>query len=128
VLTTSEASIAALAKRSVMTVADYLEIDTSVRQSSLDFPDTYGYDRADRLIAICKQLDGTDYINAIGGQHLYDKQYFAQQGLQLHFLDSPAITYAQFNNEFVPNLSIIDVLMFNSKTQIKAWLADFKLR
>ena len=35
------------------------------------------------------------------------------------------IVYPQFNNEFVPNLSIIDVMMFNSPEEIKKMLGDY---
>ena len=37
------------------------------------------------------------------------------------------IKYKQFNNEFVPNLSIIDVLMFNDKAKVKDFLEKYEL-
>ncbi len=37
------------------------------------------------------------------------------------------IKYKQFNNEFVPWLSIIDVMMFNSKEQIQEYLNKYTL-
>ena len=50
---------------------------------------------------------------------LYDKEVFSQNDINLSFLKTHEISYKQFNNEFVPNLSIIDILMFNDKEQIK---------
>ena len=35
------------------------------------------------------------------------------------------IKYKQFDNEFVPYLSIIDVLMFNSKIEVQNLLKDY---
>ena len=54
-------------------------------------------------------------MNAIGGMELYDREVFGEQGMDLKFLRSKPFEYAQFGgNAFVPWLSIIDVLMFNS--------------
>jgi len=36
-------------------------------------------------------------------------------------------TYKQFSEEFVPGLSIIDILMFNSKEECIELLNDYKL-
>ena len=36
-------------------------------------------------------------------------------------------TYPQFKNEFVPNLSIIDVMMFNSPENIRRLLSSYEL-
>ena len=43
------------------------------------------------------------------------------------FLKTNEIIYQQFNNLFIPNLSIIDVMMFNSKNDIKNMLQAFTL-
>ncbi len=50
---------------------------------------------------------------------LYSKENFAEYGIRLQFIKSLPIEYKQFNNEFVTWLSIIDVLMFNSKEEKK---------
>ena len=38
-----------------------------------------------------------------------------------------AVEYAQFGHPFTPNLSIIDVLMFNSKTKVRELLHAYTL-
>lgn len=63
----------------------------------------------DRIIEICKQLKVNDYINSLGGQNLYSKEIFKENNLSLNFIKSKPITYPQFNNEFIPWPSIIDV-------------------
>ena len=65
------------------------------------------------------------YLNAIGGQDLYDKQEFQEHDLKLEFLQTDKVIYKQLKNQFVPNLSIIDVLMFNSAEQIKQMLNQY---
>ena len=80
-----------------------------------------------RLIEISKILNATDYINAIGGEQLYDKNAFSDAGINLSFIQTELINYKQFNNKFIPNLSIIDVMMFNSKEDIKEMLKKYTL-
>jgi len=45
----------------------------------------------------------------------------------LNFLDTELTEYNQFKNEFIPYLSIIDILMFNSKNEIKEMLKRYEL-
>lgn len=120
-------TIGDLAKLSIQAVNDYLGITTVLKRSSVDFADTKGMERAERLIAVCKQTGAEKYINAIGGQELYTKEYFASQGIDLKFIKSEPIAYKQFDNEFVPWLSIIDVLMFNSVEEIQVILNKYLL-
>ena len=46
---------------------------------------------------------------------------------ELKFLKMGDIKYQQFKNDFVPNLSIIDILMFNSPDAIKEMLNEYEL-
>lgn len=116
-----------LAILSIKAVNEYLGITSVLKRSSVDFADTKGLDRAERLIAICKKTGAEQYINAVGGQELYTKEYFASNGIELKFIKSEPIDYKQFDNEFVPWLSIIDVLMFNSKDEVQKMLNCFEL-
>lgn len=72
----------------------------------------------DRLIALCHRFDAECYINASGGRLLYDKSDFSMQGIDLKFIESLPIEYSQGRKEFIPNLSIIDVLMNCSPEKI----------
>lgn len=81
----------------------------------------------DKILDICNKLEATTYINAIGGKELYSKVMFKDNKIDLNFLDIELIEYKQFKNEFVPYLSIIDILMFNSKDDIKNMLNRYEL-
>jgi len=81
----------------------------------------------DKVLAICKARNATTYINAIGGIELYSKDEFEKHNIQLNFIKSSLINYKQFNNEFVPWLSIVDVMMFNSKETIEQYLNSYTL-
>ncbi len=104
----------------------YLDIDTEIIPSGSQ----YKVDQlkgADKVIQICKEENAEIYINAINGRDLYDKEMFKKQDLSLFFIDSQEIKYQQFKNDFLPNLSILDVLMFNSKEQVKEYLNKYEL-
>jgi len=80
-----------------------------------------------RVISIC-QMEGADnYINAIGGQELYQKETFTQNGINLGFLRTNEISYKQMNRRFCPNLSIIDVLMNVGVEATKTLLKEYQV-
>jgi hypothetical protein len=81
----------------------------------------------DKVIALNKALNATKYINPIGGTELYDFEEFKKENIELSFLESEVPMYKQFNNEFIPYLSIIDIMMFNSREGIKEMLEKYKL-
>lgn len=80
-----------------------------------------------RVLAISAIEKADVFINAIGGQELYDKNEFASYGIDLKFIKTGDINYPQFSKEFVPNLSIIDVLMHNGKEATRQLLNEFTL-
>lgn len=120
--------ISELAAHSCIMMSNYLELNTKFYFSSEKFPHTKkNIDRADRLIQITKELNCKTYINAIGGKELYDKSYFKEKGIDLHFLLPQTVNYLQHSDEFHENLSIIDVLMYNSPNKIKEFLNQYNL-
>ncbi len=120
-------SIADLAAKSVMETWNYLGLEHCFYQSSAlkTSPDT---DRALRLIHITQELGDSHYINAINGQMLYDKDFFAKHGVKLDFLSPSLNAYPQgTQNTFLAGLSIIDVLMWNSKEEVVKQLQNYQL-
>jgi hypothetical protein len=74
----------------------------------------------DKVLALCCAIGADTYINPIGGTGMYSKKDFSLQGIELQFIKSRDFIYSQFDWQYVPFLSIIDVLMFNSKEIISA--------
>ncbi len=107
-------------------ICNYLDINTEIIISS-DIEKDNNLKAQDKVIHITQLLNGTDYINVIGGSELYSKEDFAKNGLVLHFLKGNFKPYTQFGKEFVKGLSIIDILMFNSKEQVKEMFDDYEL-
>jgi len=113
--------------KSIEVVYTYLEKEFQYIKSSNFSSETKGMKKADRLIAITKKAGYNTYINAIGGQSLYSKEYFKKNKINLSFIKSNSIQYKQYNNNFIPNLSIIDILMFNDKDTVKHFFNNFEL-
>ena len=107
-------------------VCDYLSIQTEIILSSkLNTDKTLKKQYS--IFDECRVLGGNEYINSIGGMELYDFEEFRENGIELAFLKSDDIMYPQFGKEFVPNLSIIDVMMFNSVPEIQDMLNRYTL-
>ncbi len=111
---------------SLKEILSYLSINTKIVVSSFLQID-HSLKAEDKVIAICNALNASTYINPIGGIELYSKERFNSNGIELHFQKSNQIVYSQFQNEFIPWLSILDVLMFNTKIEIKEYLNEYQL-
>ena len=111
---------------SFLLVKNYLGIKTDILISSKIHKNN-NLRAESRIIEINKQLHSNTYINAIGGQQLYNADDFSKEGIVLKFIKMNPVIYKQYNNEFVPNLSFIDVLMFNDINNIKRMLQEYIL-
>lgn len=84
----------------------------------------------DRVLKLCRYTNSAQYINAAGGRNLYSSQLFSANNIELSFIEMDhTIKYCQsmtismakdFSQTpaFIPNLSIIDLIMFNSQFDI----------
>ncbi|MBR3606321.1 MAG: WbqC family protein [Lachnospiraceae bacterium] len=113
---------------SIKQITNYLEIDTEIIiSSSLNI--NHNLKGEEKVLAICKEIGADEYINPIGGQNLYCKERFHQNNIILKFIMmNPNITYLQFGKEFIPALSILDTLMFNSPQSVKEMLRNYQLK
>jgi hypothetical protein len=112
---------------SIGQVNEYLGVNTTFIVSSAISID-HTLKAQEKVIAICRSRMADEYINPIGGLELYSKDHFNRAGINLQFIKMNDIRYSQFNNEFVPGLSIIDVMMFNSIERIREMLNSSKLQ
>ena len=111
---------------SIIKIAEYLRINTKFLYNS-DHECNRSLKFQDRLISDCLLYGTKIYINAIGGMKLYDKEAFNKAGIEMFFLKSKPIEYKQYNHVFVPGLSILDALMFNSVKQMGELLNQYEL-
>lgn len=112
---------------SILKTCQHLGITTEIKISSGVAID-HTLKNQDKVLALCKAVDATTYVNAIGGREMYSAGAFKNEGINLNFIKSKPFHYPQFDNEFVPWLSIVDVMMFNSLDTIKSCVsANYEL-
>tara|TARA_R110000787_G_scaffold136193_1_gene248660 strand:- start:2503 stop:3213 length:711 start_codon:yes stop_codon:yes gene_type:complete len=120
-------SIVSLNNIALQKTCSYLEISTPIKIWSkmnieigkVNAPDEWA-------LHICKAMNATSYYNPEGGIDFFDKNKYLQANIDLKFLKMDIIPYEQFENEFIPFLSILDILMFNDKKEINMMLDSFK--
>lgn len=111
---------------SMVGICYYLDIETEiVVSSSIDID--HSLKSQEKVISISKKLGADVYVNPNGGVDLYERAVFKQKGIDLNFIIPDLKEYQQYNEDFIPNLSIIDVIMFNSVDEVKNKLKEYKL-
>jgi hypothetical protein len=108
---------------SIVQLCQHLGINTEIRISS-EIAIDHELKGQDKVLTLCKAASADTYINTIGGVELYDKADFRMQGIDLKFIKSRPLEYAQLGNKFVPWLSIVDVLMFNPVEQVQSQIRE----
>ena len=111
---------------SLRSIMDYLEMSTQIIESSRCYDNSHLRGQ-DRIIDIARKEKTSLYINAIGGQALYDSETFKSIGIDLKFLQPRLVTYPQINASYIPWLSILDILMFNTKKNTQIMLNEYDL-
>lgn len=126
ILLQKEQNLAGYLFYSLVKISDYLGIHPKWSESSMIKKDNELRGQ-DKIIAICGKLSATHYINTYGGVALYNYQSFANSAIKLSFIRSQPVSYPQFTREYVPDLSIIDVLMFNNLNQCQSLIGAYDL-
>ena len=108
-------------QNSIFKVCQHIGIATMlVTSSEIDID--HGLRSQEKVLALCDAVGAATYINAIGGTALYSREDFRVRGFDLQFIQPKRLEYPQYGNEFVPWLSIIDVMMFCPPGTIREYL------
>ena len=126
ILTQEEKNLARFVDYQLRKLCEYLDIRTKWYRSS-ELKHKKELSGQERVLEICDEMGTTCYINSARGENLYSKADFLRRGTQLSFLQTNTLPYPQFSNIFSPNLSIIDVMMFNNKAQCTKLLQGYEL-
>ena len=106
-------------------ICRYLGISTRCERLSemmLDLPDHAGADEWGLLIS--KALGADEYRNASGGRELYDSERYEAAGVRLSFHEHRPLSYTTGSFAPVPDLSIIDPLMWCGREVVTGWVHD----
>ncbi|AIY05662.1 hypothetical protein Plano_1697 [Planococcus sp. PAMC 21323] len=127
IINQTESNLAMYLTNSIKEICAYLDIHTEIIRSS-ELVKNEHHRGQEKILEICDLLSADEYLNAAGGILLYSAQDFQARGIELEIINTNHISYQQRDaKEFVPNLSIIDVMMFNSPEEINAMLSDFSV-
>ena len=92
----------------LQTVMKWLEIDIPVVRESRIGATGEG---TQRLVNVCKAMGADVYVSGVGGKGYMEEKLFQENGIELRYQEYSPIPYPQrFAAEFVPNLSILDML------------------
>lgn len=124
----SENNLSTFLKDSIVRISQYLDLKVKIIETSSGL-DNDLLKKGERLMDICHQLNDKIYVNPIGGAEIYTKEEFEEGGIELKFLEMTPRAYPQNKvDQFVPFLSILDVMMMNTPEYIKEeLLRDFKI-
>ncbi len=109
---------------SLKQICEYLSINTNLLISS-QVPHDSSLKSSGRVIDLCKSLRAVSYVNPPGGKELYCKKIFKNSGIDLKFLEPEINPYNQGVGNFISHLSIIDLIVFQGKDQLKEQLNKY---
>jgi len=118
-------SLVSLNVSALSAVCDYLKIPFSYQICSklmLDYPPKLK--PGDWAPYICQSLSASVYVNPAGGKDIFDVSEFEKRGIVLYFAEFKTFEYATSGYSYEPNLSILDVMMWNSAEAIVAVLKE----
>jgi WbqC-like protein family len=119
-------SVGDVAAESIDSVLQYIGLKKTLVHSFERYHNTH-LKLAERVVDICHQEKADTYINAIGGQAFYTKEFFKEHDINLNFIKPNLTIYPQNTPEFVAGLSILDVMMYNEPAQVKVMLDYYTL-
>ncbi len=121
ILFNDENYISDIAKQSIMAVSNYLGLKTHFVMSSSCYGNS-DLSGERRIIDICCKEKACQYYNLPGGKVLYNYDLFKSNAITLCFIEPCLKTYRQLSEKFYPDLSIIDVLMYNDCNAVREML------
>jgi hypothetical protein len=75
-------------------------------------------------LEISSRLGATRYINAPGGRDIFTSSDWQDRQIDLHFLDLTPFQYDTAPYDFIENLSILDVLMWNEPQAVMTFIRE----
>ncbi|WBW96615.1 WbqC family protein [Oceanirhabdus sp. W0125-5] len=72
----------------------------------------------ERLINLCKSFNADTYLSGIGAKAYNDEDMYNKENIKLAYQDFTPPIYIQKHNNFIPNLSIIDLLFNEGRNSI----------
>jgi len=93
----------------ILKIFNWLKINVKIiKESELNITGT----QSERLINCCKKIGADTYLSGIGGKNYVNDELFQESQIKLQYQQYyPKLYNQHFSKTFIPNLSIIDLLM-----------------
>lgn len=120
-------------KTIITDTSEYAALEESLADSNSEvityYRECHGIDdvKTIRILEMCKNEKAHEYVNAIGGKELYNRDVFESNDMKLWFTQTLPYSYHQNRPTFIPDLSIMDVLMHNGVNRTRELLVNYAL-
>ncbi|WP_049630803.1 WbqC family protein [Cellvibrio sp. pealriver] len=102
-------SLSEIARASMLALVNYFNLHERV--TFLDSRDlAIGGEGSDRVLAIVKELGGTEYITGHGARHYLNHQKFFDAGVEVEYMNYHCMAYPQQHGAFTPYVSALDLI------------------
>ncbi|MBA1229164.1 WbqC family protein [Pseudomonas viridiflava] len=111
--------------RSLKVVCDYLGLPfnwTNCSDMKFDLPPIQH--AGQWALEISTRVEARQYINATGGRDIFVTSEWQERGIELRFLEPSSLHYCAEPLTFIENLSILDVLMWNTPKTVLAYIRN----
>ena len=122
-------SIVEINRRALEIVCQYLRIGTPIgvwSEMKIEIDQPRAPD--EWALNISKALGARTYINPTAGKHLFNNAKYRSAGIDLRFIEVNPVQYNQrLTEEFVPNMSILEILMCCDLEEIHSMLHNYRI-
>jgi WbqC-like protein family len=108
---------------SLREICRHLEIETPIDRLSemnIELPKAAG--AGEWALLISQALGATEYRNPSGGKDIFDPAKFEAAAIRLSFHQHRTTSYDTDGLEYVPDLSVLDPLMWVGRDQVRQWV------
>ncbi|MCH7818845.1 MAG: WbqC family protein [Candidatus Marinimicrobia bacterium] len=108
----------------IETVQNWLGIKTRLKFAS-ELPETT-LKGTELILSHCRELKADEYLSGMGGKNYLEQEQFDNDNIRLEFQNYTPIVYPQRFGDFVPNLSVIDLLFNCGKDSLSRIMGNYR--
>ena len=108
----------------IETVRNWLGIKTRLKFAS-ELPETT-LKGTELILSHCRELKADEALSVMGGKNYLEQEQFDNDNIRLEFQNYTPIVYPQRFGDFVPNLSVIDLLFNCGKDSLSRIMGNYR--
>ena len=105
-------------------IREWLGIDTPLKFAS-ELPEST-LKGTELILSYCQELGADVYLSGVGGKNYLEQEQFENNNIKLEFQNFTPIVYPQRFGDFIPNLSVIDLLFNCGKESLSRIMGIYK--